>query len=218
VGRAAASRFPFLIAVALVAAAIADPLVESISNTGVLGGHYADDNHTGVLPTLLAGVLLILEIAAVRCFQDLRSSGGRSLDPVADVARGFSTRSPAQDLPCVLALQFAILFMLESTEELVFGGKLLGGIAWLGGPICFSLLTHALIGSGCLLLLRRLMRAMSTALVSLVRIAIELILIARDLGERGAVLRRRDVPPHLRAQSPHARQIGGRAPPLLQTA
>ncbi len=216
-GRAAISRIPFLIAVALVAAAIADPVVESISNTGIFGGHYADDNHTGVIPTLLAGLLLVLEIAAVRCFQSLRSSTG-STDRLRDVARGFSARSPAQDLPYVLALQFAVLFMLESTEQLLVGGKLLGGTVWLGGPICFSLLTHALIGSGSLLLVRRLIRAISTALFSLVRIAIEFILIARVFGERGAVLRRRDAPAHLRAQTPHVRQIGGRAPPLLQTA
>jgi hypothetical protein len=223
VGRAASSRIPFLIAVALVAAAIADPVVESISNTGVFGGHYADDNHTGVIPTLLAGLLLMFEIAAVRCFQSLRSSNrskgsNGSNGRLADVAREFSTRSPARDLPSVLALQLAVLFMLESTEQLLVGGKLLGGIVWLGGPICFSLFTHALIGSGCLLLVRRLIRAMSTALASLVRIAIEFISIARILGERGAVHRRRGAPAHLRAQAPHVRQIGGRAPPLLQTA
>jgi hypothetical protein len=226
VGRAASSRIPFLIAVALVAAAIADPVVESISNTGVFGGHYADDNHTGVIPTLLAGLLLMFEIAAVRCFQSLRSSNrsnrsngsNGSNGRLADVAREFSTRSPARDLPSVLALQLAVLFMLESTEQLLVGGKLLGGIAWLGGPICFSVVTHALVGSGCLLLLRRLTQAMSTAFASLVRIAIEFVLLVRVLGEHGAVLRRRDEPAHLRAQSPHVRQIGGRAPPLLQTA
>ena len=48
------SRLPFLLAVAILAAGLGDPVVELVSNTGIVGGNYADDNHLGVVPTLLA--------------------------------------------------------------------------------------------------------------------------------------------------------------------
>jgi hypothetical protein len=212
------SRLPFLLAVALIAAAIADPVVESISNTGVFGGHYADDNHTGVIPTLLGGLLLVLEIVAARCISVLRRSPKGSRAWFVDVARGISSGSGAHDLPYAFGLQLAALFLLESSEQLLVGGKLLGGTAWLGGPIVFSLLTHALIGAGCFVALRRVLRALVTAFASLVGAALEFILLARSLAEPRALARRCDAQIPRRAQAPHVRQIGGRAPPLLQTA
>ncbi len=215
---ARASRLPFLLAVALIAAAVADPVVESIANTGILGGHFADDNHTSVIPTLLGGLLLVLEIVAVRCIDMLRRAPNRSRVRFADIARGIGTRSTARDLPCLFAMQLAVLFLMESTEQLVVGGTLLGGTAWLGGPVLFSLAMHALIGAGSLFAMQRIVRAVVKALASLVGIAIEFILLARNLGESWLTFRRRDEPACLRAQAPHVRQIGGRAPPLLQTA
>jgi hypothetical protein len=35
-----------------------DPVVESLSKTGIFG-HYVDNNHLGVVPTLLAGAVVI---------------------------------------------------------------------------------------------------------------------------------------------------------------
>jgi hypothetical protein len=203
-------------AVALIAAALADPVVESVSNTGIFGGHYADNNHLGVIPTLLVGVMLVLEIIALRCLEVLRHSRNGSRDWLVDVARGISKRSPAQDLPYVLGMQLAALFLLESIEQLAVGGKLLGGTAWLGGPLLFSLLLHALVGAGCTFALGSLIRAIVRTFASLVRTAIRFIwlAIARATGG-GSRFAGRETP-CLRAQSPHVRQIGGRAPPLLQ--
>lgn len=212
------SRLPFLFAVALIAAAIADPVVESIANTGIVGGNYADDNHTSVIPTLLGGLLLVLEIVAVRCLDLLRSSPNRSRIRFTDIARGIGTRSATHDLPYVLAMQLAVLYFMESTEQLVVGGTLLGGTAWLGGPILFSLAMHALVGAGSLFAIQRIVRAVASAFASLLCIAIDFILLARNLGEPGIPLGRRDELGCRRAQAPHVRQIGGRAPPLLQTA
>jgi hypothetical protein len=215
---ARASRLPFLFAVALIAAAIADPVVESVANSGIFGGHYADDNHTSVIPTLLGGLLLVLEIVAVRCIDMLRRAPNRSRVRFADIARGIGTRSAAHDLPLVFVMQLAVLFLMESTEQLLVGGTLLGGTVWLGGPIVFSLAMHAFIGAGSLFAIQRVVRAVVSAFASLVGIAIEFILLARNLGEPVLVLGRRDELGRPRAQAPHVRQIGGRAPPLLQTA
>ncbi len=92
--------------------ALADPVVGSVSNSGILGGRYSDNNHFGVVPTLLVGLTLVLAMLAQR-------------------------------FASIIAMQLAALFALESLEQLAAGGRLLGGTAWLGGPVAFSLSVHA---------------------------------------------------------------------------
>jgi hypothetical protein len=210
-----ASRFPFLIAAALIAAAIADPVVESISNTGVFGGGYDDNNHLGVVPTLLAGLLLAAEMLVMRFIEIVRRSANRSHRSLIDVARGFAARPIARDFPCVFAVQLLALVALESSEQLIAGGELLGGTAWLGGPIVFSLLMHGLIGAGCTLALGVCMRSILQAFASIVLTVIRFtwLAIARTAGS-GLDLDRQDTV-CWRAQAPHVCRIGGRAPPRI---
>jgi len=206
------SRLFVLLCAALVAAAIADPLVESVSNSGVLGGHYDDDNHLGVVPVLLVGIALAATILFAHCARILRSSAGGSRDWLVDTAKDISARAPLQDLPALFALQLAALYALEATEQLLVGGDV-GTMAWLGGPLTFSLLVHGLTGAGCMFLLGALMRAILRTFASLAYHVLHLAWIARAhatptlhlISERRL---------HARAQSPHVRQIGGRAPPL----
>jgi hypothetical protein len=208
---------PFLIAAALVAAALADPFVESLSNAGAFGGAYADNNHLCVLPALFAGSALTLVIAAMRCGDVWRSRTNGSGDWFRGTARDIARRSPWRDVPFVFAVQLLLLFLMESTEQMLAGGKLLGGIAWLGGPMFFSLLAHALIGICSLFVLRASMRTIERTFASLVRAALGLLWILSARRPGGTFRYFRSVAPGLRAQSPHARQIGGRAPPLLPT-
>jgi hypothetical protein len=135
-------------------------------------------------------------------------------DWLVDAARETCSRPLANDLPLILILQFAALFVLESCEQLAGGGRLLGGTAWLGGPPAFALATHALVGLAGTLTLAAFMRGVVRTLASLVHAALAFIwlLHARTSPERfgrGARGSRRP-----RAQAPHVRQIGGRAPPL----
>jgi len=211
------SRLPFLLAVALVAAAIADPLVETISNSGILGGGYDDNNHLSALPVFIAGALLVVVVIAVRCLSVIRSGSSlRRDDWLAESATQFSQGSPLHDLPAVLVLQLAAVFTMESIEQLVFGGKLLGGAAWLGGPIAFSLLSHALIGTSCTLLFAAVMRWIHAAIVSLVHAAVDAVLLSLVRDSARAFAKQRNDALPLRAQAPHVRQIGGRAPPALR--
>jgi hypothetical protein len=210
------SRWLFLVTVAIVAAAIADPIVETIANTHVFGGKYRDDNHLGIVPTLLAGSVLFGVTVAIRFFESWRRgrTGASERDWLADAARDACSRRPTDDLPWILVLQVAALFAIESCEQLAGGGRLLGGIAWLGGPPVFALATHALLGVACTFGLAAFMRGVVRTLASLVHAALAFIwlLHARRSTERfgrGARSSR-----HARAQAPHVRQIGGRAPPL----
>jgi hypothetical protein len=217
---ARSSRWPFLVTVALVAAAIADAIVETIANTHVFGGSYRDDNHLGIVPALLAGSVLFAVTVAIRFFETWRRGRGRASggaserDWLADAARETCSRPPTNDLPRILVLQLVALFVLESCEQLVGGGRLLGGIAWLGGPPVFALATHAIVGIICTLTLAAFMRSVVRGLASLVHAAFAFIWLLRTRGsskrvDRGARHSRRP-----RAQAPHVRQIGGRAPPL----
>src|ERR1700683_3054952 len=95
-------RLFFRIAVALIAVAIADPLVETIANAGWVGGRYHDDNHLGVVPTMLVGAMLVLDLLVLRVLDVWRRSANRPLAAV-DVAAGLGTRSLVRDLPFVIA-------------------------------------------------------------------------------------------------------------------
>lgn len=196
------SRLPFLLAVALIAAAIGDPLVETIANTGILGPGYLDNDHSSVVPALLAGVLVAALLIGWQCRQFLRCR------------RDFVER-PLADMPRVFVLQLATLFVMESCEQFFAQGGLLGAPAWLGGPVWFSLLAHALIGAVCTLLIARGMRAIVHRAVTLVEIVIERVLGAISRTGATVFARRDDDALHYRARILHVRQCGERAPPLL---
>jgi hypothetical protein len=214
--RHAGSRLPFLIAVALIAAALGDPLVETVSNTGLIGRGYSDNNHLSVIPTLIAGALLAFLLICRHCLELLRRPAEHR-DWLVDMATRISARSPSQDLPYVLVLQFAALYCMESAEQLFFGGKLLGGTVWLGGPIWFSICTHVLLGSACAILAARAMRSIVKRCATLVRVALEFLLDAFS-GEDSAVFARlRDNGASFRPQRVYVHQLGERAPPLLPT-
>jgi hypothetical protein len=212
-----AYRLPFLIAVALVAAALGDALVETVSNTGIFGPSYFDNNHVSVVPALLAGIVLTLEAIGLRCFALYHRARSTRRGWLIDAATCIAAGSAARDIPWVLLTQIAALFVMESTEQFVFGGKLLGGTVWLGGPVLVSLAIHALSGAACTLLLGWSMRAISETVATLVVTAIAFIALAIARNVAGPILARRDELAVPRAQSPHARQIGERAPPLLTT-
>lgn len=214
---ARSSRLPFLIAAALVAAGLGDPVVESVSNTGIFGGHYADTNHTGILPTLLAGLIITLEVLLVRLREVWRrAAGGDAAGGLIQAARELAARPFARDLPSVFALQLSALFVLESAEQLALGGKLSGGTVWLGGPILFSLSVHALVGGLCTFALGAGMRAL-LRFASLVATAVRFIWLAIQRETGAGFCLYRQTPRFACAQAPHVRQIGGRAPPLLPT-
>jgi hypothetical protein len=210
-------RMPFVVAVALIAAALGDPIVETISNTGVLGRGYADNNHSSVVPTLVAGAALVLLLICKRCLQLLRSLSERETRLLYAAPRRQTPHASLADFPYVLILQFVALFLMESAEQLVFSGRLAGGTEWLGGPIWFSVLAHAAIGLACTVIVARAMRALVHRCATLVVTALEL---NRDAFRRGIstlFVTRVDESARFRIQILHVHQLGERAPPLLVT-
>ena len=210
-----ATRGSFLFAAALIAAAFGDPVVESIANTGILGGHYSDHNHLSVLPALLAGSVFLLAVFLRRCLSVL-SSGTASRDWLVDLATTCSDRMGARDFASTFVMQLGALWLMESAEQLALGGHLLGGSAWLGGPIAFSLVVHALIGAGCLFALGAFMRALVRTFAAIVCTIVRSIWVAivrPPAFTRFGYNEERC----LASGTLRVRQIGGRAPPLLFT-
>jgi hypothetical protein len=208
------SRLPFLLAIALVAAAIGDPLVETIANTGAIGRGFSDNNHLSVIPTLIAGLLLVSLAIGRRCL-DLCRHCPRRGDWVIETAKRFCERPPLDDLPYVIFLQFAALFVMESTEQLVFGGRLLGGAAWLGGPIFFSVVAHALIGAVCCIAITQNARAIVKRFATLFAGTLNFILLVLHRQSCALFAPRRSEPTPRALQILDVRRIGERAPPAL---
>jgi hypothetical protein len=195
------SRLPFLLAVALIAAAIGDPLVETIANSRILGPGYLDNDHASVVPALIAGFSVAVLLIGWQCRQFLRQ-------------RHDFVERPLTDMSYVFGLQLVALFVMESCEQIFCEGSLLGGTAWLGGPVWFSLFAHALIGAICTLLIARGMRAIVRRAATLVEIVFERVLCT--FGQSAMLFVRRNADAmRARTQVLHVHQCGERGPPLL---
>jgi hypothetical protein len=196
--RIAASRLGFCLAIAFVAAALADPLVESASNAGWFGpGAFTDHSNLDVVPALLLGIgLLLLYMARkARAVLDGRALGG----------------GPLRLLPLVLALQVVALYAMETSEQLIAYGHVLNAPVWLGGPVPVSLAVHAILGFALTFAVVQSKRTLAFTTLRVIRLFVE---IAR-LGDRPLPFSA------ARLQRPCSKQllpvpciIGERAPPF----
>ncbi len=203
-------------AAALIAAALGDPVVESISNTGIFGRGYRDNVHTSVVPTLVCGIAIVAIVLLSKVFAAFERSAAGS-DPVAALARDTIARSPMRAFVPVFALQLVALFAMEHLESLIVAGsQAANGTSWLGGPIVVSLAIHAGLCFAILKIFGSAMRGALAALAALVAIAVAYVLL---LGREATATFRRRTGAFgvLRVQDPHVRQLGGRAPPRLAT-
>jgi hypothetical protein len=194
-------RLGFCAAVAVIAAAFADPLVEFVSNAGCFGpGTFTDRSNLDVLPALVAGVAMLV-LYCVRRANALLA--GRALP-----------RNAAVLIPAVLALQLVALFAMESAEQLAVFGHLLGPAVWLGGPTGFSLGVHALFGAALTLWFARSAPRLAATALRVIRL-VRALATLRAQGGRPLSLRRR---PDQRIVHlvPVLCRIGERGPPVLQ--
>jgi hypothetical protein len=162
--RTAPYRWSFLFGVALVAAAVGNACVETVSNAGYFGSGYHDNDHASVVPAIAGGLVLLLQIAVVRVLALLRGTASDG-SWFARTASDISHRGPVRDLPVLLGMQFCALYAMEAAEALLASGHVPEGITWLGGPPLFSIVAHVALGSLCAVLFARGMRAVVDACV-----------------------------------------------------
>ena len=204
----------FCFAVAVLAAAITDPLVEAASNAGSFGsGNYTDHSNLNIVPALcvaalLAGFLLFLRVRDVLEHRSeplpqwLRMSG--------DALAGQRLCSL---LPGIFAVQLVALFFMETCEQIVVAGRPLGGTIWLGGPVLISLALHATMCFATTFIAGEAMRCSAHTALRIARFILRIIASVSRFPRtvvlgRGSAL-------SFRAADPTACRIGERAPPFL---
>lgn len=203
-------RLLFCIAAALLATAIADPILESASNQGLFGrGSFTDHSTLDVIPTLLMAAIL----ASVWVVLRVRGSLAIGTTTWSVAAAALDTRGLARLLPWIFASQIVALFSMESIEQTIVFGHLLGGTIWLGAPVLVALAVHAVFCVGLSLLLAAMLRASAASLTHLIEALIRFF--SRYEPRRLATphLRRRAI--SVRHSQPTLCRLGERAPPAL---
>ncbi len=157
------ARLGFCVPVAVIAAAIADPIVEFGSNAGWFGaGSFTDRSNIDVAPALLAGIalLVILVVRGAHAIVSGSAADGRNLG----------------SLPWIFALQILTLFGMETAEQFVVFGHALGPTIWLGAPPPISLAVHAAV---CLAVTYAIVRSRRTLAATTLRVIALIEAIAR---------------------------------------
>ncbi len=195
-------RLWFALAVAVIAAAIADPLVEAASNAGWFGrGVFTDHSNVDVLPALISGAALVACYVVLRVRRELMRASRYAL----------RTRV-GRLLPVIFAAQIAVLYAMETVEQLTIAGHVMGGTIWLGGPAWFSLPVHAAVAIAVACALARLTQVCAHTTLRVIRHLRALAMRALHTPAPLALRRRATI--SLRCSVPVACRIGNRAPPV----
>lgn len=151
-------RFWFVLAVAAISAALANPLLESASNAGIFGrGNFTDHCTIDVLPAMLVGCVFVCLHLVLRTRYVLARTD-RAL-------RGGIGRL----LPFAFVSQLLMLYAMESGEQHMVYGHALGGSLWLGAPVLISLAMHAAVCTFVAYAAASLVRVLASATVRAIR-------------------------------------------------
>jgi hypothetical protein len=155
------------LAAAAIAAAIADPLVEWASNAGLFGpGTYTDHSNLDVLPALGIGTAFL----AAHLFLRVRRMLHRVPAPgLARISCDALRSGIAPLLPAIFGMQLLTLFAMETIEQVVVCGHVLGGAIWLGAPVAIGLASHALACCAVAWSLSALLHVFATTAVRAIR-------------------------------------------------
>ncbi|HEX3368310.1 MAG TPA: hypothetical protein VHS56_01935 [Candidatus Cybelea sp.] len=186
---------------ALLAAAIADPLVEFASNSGCFGpGNFTDRSNLDVGPVFALGIATLV-FCMVRQARKL-------------AARNSAPPPLTRFIPGIFAAQLLALFGMESTEQLLLHGHLLGLQIWLGAPAPFSLGVHAVVCVAVSAWMARSAMRLAETTLRVLRLFERTARLAIDVA--AAATARPDTPRCLNDLAPILCRIGERAPPALQ--
>ncbi|MBD5656239.1 MAG: hypothetical protein IAI50_13830 [Candidatus Eremiobacteraeota bacterium] len=199
---------------AILAAAIGDPIVEAIANGGSFGSGYHDADRSSVLPAALAGLVLAVGAFVLRCLQEWRNAPRRKRRRRAVEATRDSDLSPMLQFAIVFGLQLLIVLAMQTSEHLLAYGRVGDLHGWLGGPAWFALVTYGAICLALTATLRRFMQSFVTKIVEDLREA-QRRLRSTSLADACKSIARSDSPRLFGALDPGVRRTRGRAPPLV---
>ncbi len=208
---ARAIRSWFCIAAAVIASAIADPIVESASNHGLFGrGNFTDHSSLDIVPALVVGIIFALLAVALRVRNALTGAPDGGLLVASDRALRAGSM---QLIPLAFVLQIAALYSMETIEQAVVYGHVLGGMLWLGGPAIFSISAHALACVAVVCTLSRAISACARATLGVIGI-LRAFAGRRVHGSAASAARRKERAVREILHCAFCR-LGERAPPLL---
>jgi hypothetical protein len=207
-------RIWFCLATAAVAAAVANPAMESLSDAGIFGRNdLTDHSSLDVLPTLIGGLLIGVYYLCVRLrpvFADRYRARPKAL--LAAPSDAVRPRTLVRLLPAIFVTQIAILFSMETAEQLIVDGHALGGTIWLGGPAPISLGLHA---AACICVTFFAVHVLNFfARVAVGFLGFVLLLIATAARSPRLTIARWADPFKQKSQSSARGRTGERAPPL----
>lgn len=187
-------------AAAVVAAALADAIVEFASNSGWFGsGSFTDHSNLDIVPALLVGFGLLAFYMVRRARAVL---AGQALQQGVVVA-----------LPAIFALQLLALYVMETAEQLVVWRHVLSPTAWLGGPLPISLTIHAILCLAVALTIARSKRALAATTLRVMRMLAAIVHFAVRAGR--PILAARFESICFKELLPLLCSIGERAPPTV---
>jgi hypothetical protein len=156
----------YVICVALAAAVLGDAAVEGLSNAALLWrGRYTDHSSIDLLPVALVATIAFFALLSLFMVHQARENGLSARSLILSTARVLKPDAVARRLPLMLAVQLAILYAMETLEQLAVYHHALGGTLWLGGPVAASLIIHTALTVVCAHLLARAVHASATALL-----------------------------------------------------
>lgn len=202
----------FCLISAIAGAALANPLMESLSNAGVFGpGSYTDH----AMVDVFAAVVLAATGGIVWIAFQVKKWLARSVTRPDWMRRSnvaLDSRTLMRLLPAIFTLQIATLYAMETVEQIAIYGHILGPTIWLGGPAVISLLTHAVIGIAATFMLRHALRKCARAVAAIVCFVVRQLAVVRTHANLTVALARRAL--FIPSSSPIPCRIGERAPPL----
>ncbi len=205
----------FGLAAAVTAAAVLDPFVEFLANRGCFGtGNFTDHSNVDVLPGLAIGLAFLAIVIAGSAWRALsrRRYAPAWLRACAVVS---GRTSFARLFPSIFAAQLAMLWSMETLEQLVVAGRPLGGTLWLGAPAPIALALHAAGGFALTFALARVVRWSAETLAHAVVAVCEFF---RAHAPVRSLRRRSQRRVAVRFLEPMLARLSGRAPPLSHLA
>jgi hypothetical protein len=205
-------RLWFCGAVAVIAAAVADPMLEFASNAGWFGpGNFTDHSNLDVLPALGFGLLCAALHVALRARAALARRRGVPQADLFQTSRRALDVTPAILLAIAFPLQLGVLCTMESLEQLAVAGHELGGSVWMGAPAGIAIAFHALV---CLVVASIAFASVRSLAAVTVRLVQRFTVRRRSVSRLVLRTRARGAARHV--YTPVLCRIGERAPPFLQ--
>ncbi|MEA2718939.1 MAG: hypothetical protein QOJ39_803 [Candidatus Eremiobacteraeota bacterium] len=168
----------FVVAVAAIAAALADRIIEGLANHGAFGrAGFTDGSYAVNGPVAVLGAIFMLRFLYLRVRRAL--CAGR--DAQAARAPAWHKLTPASlalRLGTIFVVQIVALWAMETVEQFAVFGHGFGGTIWLGGPVAMSLAVHAVLCVATALTARSVLRALEPRAVRLLRALLAVLAVA----------------------------------------